>query len=127
MIYTGIDIIEIDRVARVLKSYPDRFINRVYNPAEAAYCRNRAPQLASRFAAKEAVMKALGTGIRGIPWRSIEVTRKRGGPPEITLHGPAKNRAELMGITRIALSLSHSKQFAAASVVMEASDDAWRP
>ena len=127
MIYTGIDIIEIDRVARVLESYPDRFIDRVYNPAEAAYCRNRAPQLASRFAAKEAVMKALGTGIRGIPWRSIEVTRKRGGPPEIRLHGPAKKRAELMGITRIALSLSHSKQFAAASVVMEASDDAWRP
>lgn len=127
MIYTGIDIIEIDRVARVLKSYPDRFINRVYNPAEAAYCRNRAPQLASRFAAKEAVMKALGTGIRGIPWRSIEVTRKRGGPPEIRLHGPAKKRAELMGITRIALSLSHSEQFAAASVVMEASDGAWRP
>lgn len=127
MIYTGIDIIEIDRVARVFASYPDRFINRVFNPSEAAYCRSRAPQLASRFAAKEAVMKALGTGIRGIPWRSIEVTRKRGGPPEIKLHGPAKRRAEVMGITRIALSLSHSKQFAAASVVMEADDDAWRP
>ena len=127
MIYTGIDIIEIDRVARVFAAYPDRFVSRVFNPSEAAYCRNRAPQLASRFAAKEAVMKALGTGIRGIPWRSIEVTRKRGGPPEIMLHGPAKERAERMGITRIALSLSHSKQFAAASVVMEAADDAWRP
>ena len=72
-------------------------------------------------------MKALGTGIRGIPWKSIEVVRRRGGPPEVRLHGPAKARAELMGIKRVAISLSHSKQFATASVVMEASDSAWRP
>ena len=127
MIYTGIDIIEIDRVAKVLSNHPDRFLTRVFTPSEAVYCRGRAPQLASRFAAKEAVMKALGTGIRGIPWKSIEVTRKRGCPPEVTLHGPAKGRALRMGITRIAISLSHSKQFATASVVMEANDEAWRP
>lgn len=127
MIYTGIDIIEIDRVAQVFSDHPDRFVARVFTPAEAAYCRGRAPQLASRFAAKEAVMKALGTGIRGIPWKSIEVTRKRGSPPEIKLHGPAEARARRMGVKRIAISLSHSKQFATASVVMEASDDAWRP
>ena len=127
LIYTGIDIIEIDRVAKVLSNHPDRFISRVFTPAEAAYCRGRAPQLASRFAAKEAVMKAFGTGIRGIPWTSVEVTRKRGGPPEIKLHGPAEARARRMGVKRIAISLSHSKQFATASVVMEARDDAWRP
>ena len=72
-------------------------------------------------------MKALGTGVRGIPWKSIEVTRKRGGPPEITLHGQARARADKMGVTRIALSLSHSKEFAVASVVLEARDGAWRP
>ena len=127
MIYTGIDIIEIDRVAKVASQYPERFLTRVFTESEAAYCRGRAPQLASRFAAKEAVMKALGTGIRGIPWKSIEVVRRRGGPPEVRLHGPAKARAERMGIKRVAISLSHSKQFATASVVMEASDSAWKP
>lgn len=127
MIYTGVDIIEINRVAKVRDSYPRRFMEKVFTPSERAYARSRAPQLASRFAAKEAVMKALGTGVRGVPWKSVEVTRKRGGPPEIVLHGSAKERSEKMGVTRIALSLSHSKEFAVASVVMEARDDAWRP
>lgn len=127
MIYTGIDIIEIDRVERVFATYAERFLSRIYTPGEARYCRGRAPQLASRFAAKEAVMKALGTGIRGIPWKSVEVTRRPGGPPEIILHDAAQRRATMMGVRRIALSLTHSRQFAAASVVMEADDDAWRP
>ena len=127
MIYTGVDLIEIGRIATVRDRYPVRFLNKVYTPGEQRYARNRAPQLASRFAAKEAVMKALGTGVRGIPWKSIEVTRKRGGPPEITLHGQAQARAEKMGVTRIALSLTHSKEFAVASVVLEARDDAWKP
>ncbi len=127
MIYTGVDLIEIPRIAAVRERYPVRFLEKVFTPGERRYARNRAPQLASRFAAKEAVMKALGTGVRGIPWKSIEVTRKRGGPPEIALHGPALVRAERMGVLRIALSLTHSKEFAAASVVIEARDDAWRP
>ncbi len=127
MIYTGVDIIEIDRIAKVRDRYPRRFLEKIYTPGERIYARNRSAQLASRFAAKEAVMKALGTGVRGVPWKSIEVTRKRGGPPEISLHGNAKERSERMGVTRIALSLSHSKNYAVASVVMEARDDAWRP
>lgn len=127
MIYTGVDLIEIGRIATVRDRYPIRFLDKIYTTGEQRYARNRAPQLASRFAAKEAVMKALGTGVRGIPWKSIEVTRKRGGPPEITLHGPARERAKKMGVERIALSLSHSKDFAVASVVLEARDDAWRP
>ena len=127
MIYTGVDLIEIGRIAAVRNNYPVRFLNKIYTEGERRYARNRAPQLASRFAAKEAVMKALGTGVRGIPWKSIEVTRRRGSPPEITLHGRAKERAEKMGVKRIALSLSHSREFAVASVVMEARDDAWRP
>ncbi len=127
MIYTGIDLIEIPRVAGVLERYPERFLSKVFTEGEQHYSRGRASQLASRFAAKEAVMKLLGTGVRGVPWKSIEVTRKRGGPPEILLHGHAKIRAGKMGITRIAISLSHSRELATASAVGEASDDAWKP
>ena len=127
MIYTGIDLIEIPRVAGVLERYPKRFLTKVFTEREQSYARGRANQLASRFAAKEAVMKLLGTGVRGVPWKSIEVTRIRGRAPEIVLHGPAKVRAAKMGITRIALSLSHSRELATASAVGEADDDAWKP
>ena len=127
MIYTGIDLIEIPRVAGVLERYPKRFLSKVFTEGEQSYARGRADQLASRFAAKEAVMKLLGTGVRGMPWKSIEVTRTRGRAPEIILHGPAKVRATKMGITRIALSLSHSRELATASEVGEANDDAWKP
>ena len=127
MIYTGIDLIEIPRVAGVLDRYPKRFLSKVFTEGEQSYARGRADQLASRFAAKEAVMKLLGTGVRGMPWKSIEVTRNRGRAPEIILHGPAKVRATKMGITRIALSLSHSRELATASAVGEANDDAWKP
>ena len=127
MIYTGIDLIEIPRVAGVLERYPKRFLSKVFTEGEQSYARGRADQLASRFAAKEAVMKLLGTGVRGMPWKSIEVTRNRGRAPEIILHGPAKVRATKMGITRIAISLSHSRELATASAVGEANDDAWKP
>ena len=127
MIYTGIDLIEIPRVAGVLERYPKRFLSKVFTEGEQSYARGRADQLASRFAAKEAVMKLLGTGVRGMPWKSIEVTRNRGRAPEIILHGPAKVRATKMGITRIALSRSHSRELATASAVGEANDDAWKP
>jgi holo-[acyl-carrier protein] synthase len=127
MIYAGIDLIEIPRIATVLSRYPTRFLEKVYTEGEQRYSRGRPPQLASRFAAKEAVMKALGTGVRGVPWKDVEVTRRPGNAPEILLHRNAKARAERMGIFRIALSLSHSREMAIASVVAEASDDAWRP
>lgn len=127
MIYTGVDLIEIPRIAGVLSRYPGRFLEKVYTEGEQRYSRLRPPQLASRFAAKEAVMKALGTGVRGVPWKDVEVTRRPGQAPEIVLHRKAKARADKMGIFRFALSLSHSREFAIASVVAEASDDAWRP
>ena len=116
-ISVGVDLIEIARVAATLERVGTRFLQRVYTEAEIAYCRGRAPQLAARFAAKEAVMKALGTGTRGVGWREVEVTRKRSGEPGITLHGRAASRAQHLGIDRIAVSLSHSRNFAIASVV----------
>ena len=115
----GVDIIEIPRVERVYARYGERFLRRVYTEREIAYCRGRAPQLASRFAAKEATMKALGTGVRGIRWRDVEVVRGRGQAPRIELHGTARARADRLGMSDIALSLSHSKEFAVASVVGE--------
>jgi len=119
MLSTGVDIIEIGRVGRVLERYGQRFLNRVYTPEEIAYCRGRAPNLAARFAAKEATMKALGTGVRGVSWKDIEVVRHESGAPAIRLHGRAKQRAQRLGLQEIALSLSHSREYAVASVVMQ--------
>ena len=122
MLITGVDIIEIKRVEKVALSYGDRFLKRIYTDDEIKYCRGRAPQLASRFAAKEAVMKALGTGIRGVGWRDVEITRKRGMAPHIKLHGRAKKRASQIGLKGLAISLSHSKEFAVASVIGESTE-----
>lgn len=120
----GIDIIEIDRIAETFARFGARFLRHIYTEGEIAYCRGRAPQLASRFAAKEAMMKALGTGIRGVGWRDIEVVRQRGGAPALILHGRAEKIAERQGVLHSALSLSHSKEYAVASVVIEKRDPA---
>ena len=119
MLVTGVDIIEVGRIRRVAETYGQRFLMRIYTEGEVAYCRGRAPQLATRYAAKEAVMKALGTGIRGVRWRDIEVVRRRGQAPTIKLHGTALARAERLGIDHLALSLSHSEEYAVAFVVGE--------
>jgi holo-[acyl-carrier protein] synthase len=116
-ISVGVDIIEISRIAASVERFGDRFLQRIYTANEIAYCRGRAPQLAARFAAKEAVMKALGTGTRGVGWQEVEVTRKRTGEPGIELHGRAIERAKKLGIDRLALSISHSRDYAVASVV----------
>ncbi|MDO9445972.1 MAG: holo-ACP synthase, partial [Dehalococcoidia bacterium] len=116
----GIDMIEIERVRKVLGKHPERFITRVFTPAEAAFCRGRVPELAARFAAKEAVMKALGTGARSVAWRDIEVLPDRRGKPLIYLYGGAKRRAEVIGLTAIDVSLTHLESFAMAAVVCTA-------
>ena len=116
-ISVGVDIIEISRVAATVERFGDRFLQRIYTRGEITYCRGRAPQLAARFAAKEAVMKALGTGTRGVGWREVEVTRKHSGEPSIELHGRAAERAAKLGIDRFAISISHSREYAVASVV----------
>lgn len=115
----GIDIIEIGRIAKAVERWGQRFLGRTYTDGELAYCRGRAPQLASRFAAKEAMMKALGTGRRGVDWKEIEVVRLRGGAPTIQLHGRALGVAQRLGVSQTALSLSHSQEYAVASVVIE--------
>lgn len=113
----GVDMIEIPRVARVLQRHPRRFLDRVYTPEEVAFCRGRVPELAARFAAKEAVMKALGTGARSVAWRDIEVLPDRRGKPLVYLYGGAEARAEAIGLHAIDISLSHLADFAVAVVV----------
>ncbi len=112
MLTTGVDFIEIDRISGVLERHGERFLRRVFTPGEIAYCRGRAPNLAARFAAKEAVMKSLGTGFRGVGWRDVEVVRAPSGAPSPRLHGRARRRAERLGVTEIAISLTHSRGFA---------------
>jgi holo-[acyl-carrier protein] synthase len=122
MLSTGVDIIEISRIARTLERYGERFLRRIYTPGELEYCRGRPPKLASRFAAKEATMKALGTGVRGVSWKDIEVTRAPSGAPGILLHGRAKARAERIGVLEISVSMSDSQDNAVAFVVTRRED-----
>ena len=113
----GVDIIEIERIEAALRRHGERFLQRLYTPAEQAYCRGRVPELAVRFAAKEAVSKALGTGLRGIAWREMEILGDERGKPVVHLHGLARARAEELGLTEFAVSLSHSQDYAVAFVL----------
>jgi holo-[acyl-carrier protein] synthase len=127
----GVDIIEIERVGAVLARFGERFLTRVYSDVEAAFCRGRVSELAARFAAKEAVMKALGTGARGVTWREIEVLPNRRGKPLVYLYGRARERAERIGLSGIDVSMSHSREYAVAFVVGHAGEpepdrDGWR-
>ncbi|MEC8855764.1 MAG: holo-ACP synthase [Chloroflexota bacterium] len=122
MLTTGVDIIEIPRIKQVLDRYGQRFLKRVFTSDEIAYCRSRAPNLAGRFAAKEATMKALGTGVRGVSWRDIEIVRAESGAPSVQLHGRAEKRAELLQVVDISVSISHSREYAVAFVVARRED-----
>jgi holo-[acyl-carrier protein] synthase len=117
MLSVGVDVIETERIARALERWGDRFLAHVYTPTEVAYCRNHVPELAVRFAAKEAVSKALGTGLRGVTWREMEVVPDTRGKPLVRLHGGARRRAEELGLDEFAISLSHSRRYAVAFVV----------
>ena len=123
IIGTGVDLAEVDRIARSLETYGARFRERIFTAAEVAYCerfRNRAERYAARFAAKEAGMKALGTGWRrGIRWVDLEVVRLPGGRPTLVFSGEAAQIAERMGVRHVALSLTHTASLAMAQVILE--------
>jgi holo-[acyl-carrier protein] synthase len=114
---TGVDSIEISRIQGALTRHGERFLNRVFTPAEIAECHGKADALAVRFAAKEATTKALGTGIGPVAWREIETLHKRSGEPYLNLHGRAVLISEYLGLKTWAVSLSHSDQNAIAVVV----------
>lgn len=119
----GVDMEEISRLRQAIERHGRIFLERVFTPAEIEYCqshRDSAERFAGRFAAKEATMKALGTGwSRGVRWRDIEVMRLRGQRPTITLHGVARQRAEQMGMKQISLSITHTGNLAFAQVILE--------
>lgn len=120
---TGVDIVSVDRVRRVLARQRARFTERVFTPEEQEYCnthRDPAPHYAVRFAAKEALLKALGTGwTGGIRWIDVEVRREEGKAPVIRIHGEAARIAAEMEVRAIHVSLSHSDENAVATVVLE--------
>lgn len=113
----GIDVIEIDRIKHVLDRFGERFLRRIFTPAERERYGRRPSELAARFAAKEATMKALGTGIRGVRWRDIETLPNRRGKPILVLHETARRRAELLGLNQWTISLTHSRTEAMAIVI----------
>src|SRR4051794_10392654 len=117
----GVDLIEIPRIEAAVKRWGERILHRVWTDRELAYCRGRPPQLAGRFAGKEAASKALGTGIRDIIWREIEILPDRRGKPLLFLHGAAKERAAALGLDTWSVSVTHSRELACAMVVAMAS------
>ena len=120
---TGIDIAEVERIEESIARFGERFLRRVFTPAEIAYCQsksNSSERYAARFAAKEAAMKALGTGWNhGVRWRDIEVWREPGSRPTIRFHGQARELAARLRATHAALSISHTREQAIASVILE--------
>jgi holo-[acyl-carrier protein] synthase len=119
MHYTGVDIIEIARIRRIVERWGNRFLHRIYTEPELRICRTKPDRLASRFAGKEAVMKALGTGVRGISWREIEILAEPSGKPVVNLYGKAQATAKSLGLDGLDISLSDSKEHSIAFVIGE--------
>ena len=119
----GMDIAEVDRIRAAIERHGQGFLTRVFTPAEITYCerhRNRFERYAGRFAAKEAAMKALGTGWRhGVRWRDIEVVRNAAGKPSLELHGAAGEIAKKLGVRNISLTITHTHYTALAQVIFE--------
>jgi holo-[acyl-carrier protein] synthase len=120
---TGIDLIEVERIAQSIERFGERFLLRVFTEGEIAYCRrkrNHAESFAARFAAKEAAAKALGTGINfGVTWHELEVSRTAAGRPTLEFSGRAREIAEELGVERVQLTLTHTATAAMAMVVLE--------
>jgi len=119
----GVDIVEVERIGRIIERYGDRFIRRVFTQEEARYCRRTAhpeQRFAARFAAKEAALKALGVGwSQGAQFVEVEVTNNELGAPSISFSGKALELSRALGVERIHVSLTHHKEFAIAQVLLE--------
>jgi holo-[acyl-carrier protein] synthase len=116
----GADIVEIHRIEQAIRSWQDSFLRRIYTEAELQSCQNRTSSLAARFAAKEAVMKALGTGANGVGWQDIEILSDSQGAPVVRLHHRAERKAEEKGIAKFSVTMSHCKEYAVAFVIGDA-------
>lgn len=116
-IAVGVDIIEVERVRKVYEHHGERFLQRVFTEIEIRQCRGKITRLAGRFAVKEAISKALGTGLHGVAWREMEVVQLYSGRPSVRLHGNAKKRAELLGLTGFDVSIADLQTFSIAIAV----------
>jgi holo-[acyl-carrier protein] synthase len=114
---TGVDLIEISRIEEVIARHGKHYLERIYTPAELEQCGKRTESLAGRFAAKEAVAKALGCGIGDVTWKEIEILGDGQNAPRLTLHGAAKQKADELGLTTWSVSISHSQSHSVALVV----------
>ena len=123
----GIDLVDCPRIEEMIKQHGERFVNRVFTAAEQAYAtanKNRMEKLAGRFAAKEAILKLMGTGWRGkIAWTDIEIVNNPAGSPEVSLSGEVEKIADKLGIKHISVSITHTANFAIASAVALAEKD----
>jgi holo-[acyl-carrier protein] synthase len=117
MLRTGVDLIEISRVSEVIARYGKHYLDRIYTPAELEQCGKNVESLAGRFAAKEAVAKALGTGIGDITWKNIEILGDKQNAPVLRLYGVAEQTARQLGLTEWSVSISHSQSHAVAITV----------
>jgi len=118
LLRTGVDLIEISRIEEAVSRHGKHYLERIYTPAELEQCGKRTESLAGRFAAKEAVAKALGCGIGDVTWKEIEVLGDEQNAPVLTLHGAAEQMAKEMGLTTWSVSISHSQSHSVALVVM---------
>jgi holo-[acyl-carrier protein] synthase len=116
-IAVGVDIIEVDRVRKVYEHHGERFLARVFTEDEIRQCRGKVTRLAGRFAVKEAISKALGTGLHGVAWREMEVVQLRSGRPTVRLHGKARQRAAQLGLTGFDVSIADLQTFSIAIAV----------
>ncbi len=119
MNYIGIDIIEIARIKKAIARWGENFLHRVYTEPELKLYHKKSPSLAARFAGKEAVIKALGKQTRGISWKEIEILSDPNGKPLVHLYGKAQHQAKDLGLGELAISLSHSREYAIACVAGE--------
>ena len=113
----GVDIVEIHRIELAIERWGKRFLNRIYTEAELKICESRVSSLAGRFAGKEAVMKVLGTGAKGVNWREIEILADARGKPLVKLCGKAENKAKELDLSEFSVSLSDTMHYAVAAAI----------
>jgi holo-[acyl-carrier protein] synthase len=118
----GIDLIEIERIVAILERFPDRFRRRVLTESEARYCGRKVERIAGRWAAKEAISKVLGLGVRGVGWREIEILPNWAGAPQVRLHARAAARAAALQLEDVTVSISHERSMAAAVAIAHRAD-----
>jgi len=118
----GIDLVDIDRIISVLDRFPNRFRERVLTDAEARYCGNKVDRIAGRWAAKEAISKVLGLGVRGVGWREIEILPNWAGAPQVRLHARAAARAAKLDLEDVTVSISHERKMATAVAIAHVRD-----